>query len=101
MPNVIAGWVSTEAQVSKYDPLRDYLKKQTRDDFVLTFEEIEDILGFALPRSAQRAEWWDEAPSPQHPREQADAIRDGGYDSRRVPEGGKMRFRKNSVFGYR
>ena len=40
--------------MSKYDPLRDYLKKQTRDDFVLTFEEIEDILGFALPRSATR-----------------------------------------------
>ncbi|MGH6737754.1 MAG: DUF7662 domain-containing protein [Bradyrhizobium sp.] len=86
--------------MSKYDPLRDYLKHQGRAEFVLTFEEIEDILGFPLPRSAHRAEWWDEA-SPQHPREQADAIRDGGYDSRRLPGGGKVRFCKNSVFGYR
>ena len=87
--------------MSKYDPLRDYLKKQNRAEFVLTFEEIEDILGFALPRSAQRAEWWDDSPSPQHLREQAEAIREGGYDSRRLPEGGKVRFCKNSVFGYR
>ena len=55
----------------------------------------------SLPRSAHRAEWWDAASSPQHPREQADAIEAGGYDSRRLPEGGKVRFRKNSVFGYR
>ena len=54
MPNVIAGWVSTEAQVSKYDPLRDYLKKQTRDDFVLTFEEIEVIGLCAAPLGATR-----------------------------------------------
>jgi hypothetical protein len=84
---------------NKYDPLRDYLKKQKQHDFVLSFEEIEDILGFALPRSAQRAEWWDDD-TPQHPRLQRQAIRDGGYDSRRFGEGGKVRFRKTSVFGY-
>jgi hypothetical protein len=90
-----------ELRLNKYDPLRDYLKNQDRVDFVLSFEEIEDILGFSLPRSAQRAEWWDRAPSPENPREQATAIEEGGYDSRRLPEGGKVRFRKNSVFGYR
>jgi hypothetical protein len=84
---------------NKYDPLRDYLKKQNRDDFVLSFEEIEDILGFALPRSAQRAEWWDDD-TPQNPRLQRQAIRDGGYDSRRLSEGGMIRFRRTSVFGY-
>jgi hypothetical protein len=85
--------------VNKYNPLRDYLKKQIKTDFVLSFEEIEDILGFALPRSAQRAEWWDDD-TPQHPRLQRQAIREGGYDSRRVSEGGKIRFRKTSIFGY-
>ena len=85
--------------MNKYDPLRDYLKKEKRIDFILTFEEIEDILGFALPRSAQRAEWWDDD-SPQHPKAQRQAVRDGGYDSRRVSEGMKVRFRKTSVFGY-
>lgn len=85
--------------MNKYDPLRDYLKKEKRIDFILTFEEIEDILGFALPRSAQRAEWWDDD-SPHHPKAQRQAVRDGGYDSRRVSEGMKVRFRKTSVFGY-
>jgi hypothetical protein len=85
--------------VNKYDPLRDYLSKQTKADFVLSFEEIEEILGFALPRSAQRAEWWDDD-TPEHPRLQREAIRAGGYDSRRLPEGMKVRFRKTSVFGY-
>jgi hypothetical protein len=85
--------------VNKYDPLCDYLKKQNQPDFVLSFEEIEDILGFALPRSAQRAEWWDDD-TPEHPRLQRQAIREGGYDSRRLSEGRKVRFRKTSVFGY-
>ena len=67
--------------------------KETRDDFILTFEEIEEILGFALPRSAHRAEWWDDD-TPEHPRDQAQAIHQAGYDSRRTPEGGKVRFRR-------
>jgi len=85
--------------VSKYDPLRDYLQGQNKPDFILTFEEIEAILGLALPRSAQRAEWWDDD-TPEHPRLQRQAVRDGGYDSRRLPEGMKVRFRKTSAFGY-
>lgn len=81
---------------NKYEPLYDYLIKQTRADFVLAFEEIEEILGFALPRSAQRAEWWDDG-TPEHPKLQAEAIRQAGYDSRRAPEGGRVRFRRYST----
>jgi hypothetical protein len=77
----------------KYEALHEYLLKEERADFLLTFDEIEEILGFALPRSAHRAEWWDED-TPEHPRPQAQAIRQAGYDSRRAPEGGKVRFRK-------
>jgi len=84
---------------NKFEPLCDFLLKEKRVDFVLTFEEIEDILGFALPRSAQRAEWWDDD-TPHHPKLQRQAIRAGGYDSRRTPDGMKVRFRKTSVFGY-
>ncbi len=53
--------------------------KETRADFILTFEEIEEILGFDLPRSAHRAEWWDDD-TPEHPRDQAQAIHQAGYD---------------------
>jgi hypothetical protein len=78
---------------NKYEPLHEYLKRETRDDFTLTYEEIEEILGFGLPRAAQRAEWWDEA-KPEHPREQSEAIRSTGYDSRRTSDGKAVRFRK-------
>jgi hypothetical protein len=84
---------------NKYGPLRDFLKNEKRADFVLTFDEIEDILGFALPRSAQRAEWWDDD-TPEHPRLQRQAVRDGGYEARRTPDGTKVRFRKMPISRY-
>jgi len=80
----------------KYEALYEYLIKETRADFVLTYEEIEEIVGFGLPRAAQRAEWWDED-TPEHPRPQAQAIRQAGYDSRRSADGKQVRFRKFST----
>ena len=81
---------------NKYEPLYEFLMKEKRDDFVLTFEEIEEIVGFGLPRAAHRAEWWDDD-TPEHPRDQAQAIHQAGYDSRRAAEGGKVRFRRLST----
>ena len=79
---------------NKYDPLRDYLKAQKQDELVLSFEQIEDILGFALPRAAHRAEWWFDD-TPEHPKLQRQAVRDAGYDARRLSEGNKVRFEKS------
>lgn len=44
---------------SKYKPLADYLSKTGNDKITLTFSEIENILGFKLPKSARkhRAIW--------------------------------------------
>ena len=81
---------------NKYEPLYEYLLREKRADFILTFEEIEEILGFDLPRSAKRAEWWDED-KPEHPRDQAQAIRQAGYDSRRSSDATKVRFRRLST----
>jgi hypothetical protein len=78
---------------NNYEPLRDHLKAQARAEVILTFEEIENILGFALPRSAYRAEWWGDD-TPEHPRLQRQAIRDGGYDAQRMPDGQSVRFSK-------
>ena len=39
--------------MNDYDPLRDYLKKQKLPEFVLSFEQIEEIIDAALPRAAQ------------------------------------------------
>jgi len=44
--------------VSKYDPLKDYLKKIPKSE-TLTYEKIEKILGFTLPKSAYNySAWW-------------------------------------------
>jgi hypothetical protein len=81
---------------NKFDPLRDYLKQQDEREMVLSFEQIEEILGFALPRAAYRAEWWFDD-LPQHPKLQRQAVRDAGYDAQRLPEGNRVRFRKSSI----
>jgi len=42
-----------------YGALQTYLSGRYADIVVLTFGEIEDLLGFALPDAARaRAEWW-------------------------------------------
>jgi hypothetical protein len=43
----------------KHAPLHTYLANRYADVVVLTFGQIEDLLGFALPDSARtRPEWW-------------------------------------------
>jgi hypothetical protein len=83
-----------------YDPLRDYLLKQHVPEFTLTFEAIEDILGFALPRASQRASWWEKERNPENARPQRNAIRDGGYEATRLPDNKGVRFRKLSAGKY-
>jgi hypothetical protein len=81
---------------NKFNPLRDHLMAQKADELVLTYDDIEDILGFALPRAAQRAEWWFDD-TPEHPKLQRIAVREAGYDARRLSEGNKVQFRKSSL----
>ena len=80
--------------MDSYDPLRDYLLKQSAVEFVLSFEQIEDILDFALPRASQRASWWEKERNPENARPQRDAIRDGGYEATRLTGDRGVRFRK-------
>ena len=43
----------------KYAPLHEYLANRYADSVVLTFAQIEDLLGGALPDTARaRHEWW-------------------------------------------
>lgn len=46
----------------KYILLYKYLDERYADAVVLTFSEIEDLLGFSLPEQARRSsEWWTDA----------------------------------------
>lgn len=80
--------------MNDYDALRDYLKKQIVSELVLSFEEIEEIVGRALPRAAQRASWWDSLRSPQEKMPQREACLEAGYVATRMPDGQNVRFRR-------
>ena len=80
-----------------YDPLRDYLKAQTRAEFVLSFEEIEEIIDAALPRAAHRASWWDTLRSPQEKMPQREACLDGGSIATRQADGQSVKFKRMPV----
>jgi hypothetical protein len=83
-----------EILVNDYDALRDYLKKQSLPELVLSLEQIEAIIDAALPRAAQRASWWDSLRSPQEKMPQREACLAGGYVATRLPDGNGVRFRR-------
>ena len=50
--------------VSKYDPLGDYLRKQSVERIPMRFADIERIIGEKLPESANRYRaWWSNNPN--------------------------------------
>ena len=80
--------------MNDYDALRDYLKGQKLLEFVLSFEQVEEIIGGALPRAAQRASWWETLRSPQEKMPQREACLAAGYIATRMPDGNSVRFKK-------
>jgi hypothetical protein len=80
--------------VSEYDALRDYLREQKLAELVLSFEQVEEIIGFALPRAAQRASWWETLRSPQEKMPQREACLEAAFLATRLPDGKSVRFRK-------
>ncbi len=80
--------------MNDYDALRDYLKQQKQVEFVLSFEQIEEIIGAALPRAAQRASWWDTLRSPDVQMPQREACLAAGFTATRLPDGNSVRFKR-------
>jgi hypothetical protein len=85
---------TTGIRVNDYDLLRDYLIKQKLPEFVLTFEQIEEIIDDALPRAAHRASWWETERSPQEKMPQREACLAAGYIATRQADGQSVKFRK-------
>ena len=80
--------------MNDYDPLRDFLKKQTVPELVLSFDQIEEILDAALPRAAHRASWWETQRSPQEKMPQREACLAAGYIATRQTDGKSVRFKR-------
>jgi len=83
--------------VNDYDALRDYLMRHKQTEFVLTFEQIEEIIGAALPRAANRASWWDSLRSPDIQMPQREACLAAGFKAMRMPDGQSVRFTKQKT----
>jgi hypothetical protein len=58
----------------KYQPLFQYLDDRFANTVVLTFAEIEDLLGSTLPEEARRQpEWWTNTAAGGHPPNHSDS----------------------------
>lgn len=71
--------------MAKYDPLRDYLIRQKLREIILTFREIEKVIGDKLPSSASTNQWWENVKSRAYGRVQREAWRAAGYDAFFLP----------------
>jgi hypothetical protein len=49
--------------MGKYSPLKEFLAKQGKELVPMSFDEIERVLGEALPASKQYPAWWSNNPS--------------------------------------
>jgi hypothetical protein len=87
--------------VNDYDALRDYLMRHKQAEFVLTYEQIEEIIDAALPRAANRASWWDTSRSPDIKMPQREACLAAGFKAMRMPDGQTVRFTKLKKDGRR
>jgi hypothetical protein len=77
--------MSKEAHIAKYDPLQAYLTRRGNAEFELAFEEVERIIGTALPASASRPQWWANETNTETSHVQCRAWRDAGYDAFLLP----------------
>jgi hypothetical protein len=80
--------------VNDYDALREYLQQHKLAEFILSFDQIEEIIGAALPRAAHRASWWETLRSPQEKMPQREACLAAGFIATRLPDGKSVRFKK-------
>ena len=71
--------------MSKYTPLRKYLKRQTLTEIVLTLGEVEDIIDAPLTKKAGTPQWWANIVNPEHGHVQREAWRAAGYDAFLLP----------------
>lgn len=80
--------------MSRYDPLRDFLRAQKTSEFELTFNEIERIIGAPLPPSADRPQWWANVQNPNSTHTQREAWRAAGFDAFLIRGSDKVKFQK-------
>lgn len=80
--------------MAKYDPLRDYLRKQTAAEIELSFPEIERLVG-RLPASAgKHPEWWSNEDASRTRHVQSKAWQEAGFLATFIEGRQRVRFRR-------
>jgi len=64
---------------NKYYPICEFLKNSREMEIELSYDKLEDILGFKLPKSSKIRSWW--ANSPEDGHAQAHAWVDAGFNA--------------------
>lgn len=67
--------------MGKYDPLRRFLRRRRDDSVILTFAEIELIIGGFLPHAANDPAWWRNEPAAGRRFVQCSAWLDAGFET--------------------
>lgn len=66
--------------MAKYDPLQRYLRRhRSKDEIVLTFTDIERVIGGFLPKAAGNPHWWSTTDRLDEEGPQQRAWLDAGY----------------------
>ena len=77
--------------MSTYDPLAAFLQLQREDESVMSFDQIELVLGSDLPASARTPRWWvNEGSENTYP--QRRAWGDAGFEAQLVKGSATVRF---------
>lgn len=72
--------------MAKYDPLHRFLRRaRATDEIVLTFADIERIIGAILPKAAKDPAWWSNPASASCPGVQQKAWMEAGFQARPGP----------------
>lgn len=78
--------------MSKYAPLQAFLQGRKTETVPMTFAEIEEVIGFPLPKSQAYAAWWSNNPTNNV---MTNAWLAAGYRTEQVDiEGRKLVFRR-------
>ena len=91
-------WDARPNGSSRYAPLREWLLGQSSQELTMSFQEIEVIIGCALPGSADRPQWWANT-TKAHTNVQREAWRAAGYDAFLLKDHAKVRFLRTASKG--
>jgi uncharacterized protein (DUF2342 family) len=81
--------------MSKYEPLREFLREQSADSLTLTFTQLDALV--RLPASAKRYDfWWSNEDVKTTVHVQCKAWQDAGYEAEPNLRGKRVTFRRKA-----